>query len=230
MQLTAVLLARVALFVESVDLNPRGQAFYPAVIRGLVDHYHFQSFPQKLEDYDEQKGVTLAVGTSGDKTIDKVVIYSWGLTIDTRSSTSDAEQLLDEALTWSAANLRLTYDRAMIKRKAYLSQITFNSDAPLLSSNPALDSIGKTVSETVSSNLKLPYGFRPIGILLGADPEEQIIPVQRFSIERRERIAFSENKYFSSAPVPTELHLSLLAEYEKSMHNQTLTTQRALSR
>jgi hypothetical protein len=59
MQLAAVLLARVALFVESVDLNPRGEAFYPAVIRGLVDHYHFQSFPQKLEDYDEQKGVTL---------------------------------------------------------------------------------------------------------------------------------------------------------------------------
>jgi hypothetical protein len=229
MQLAAVLLARVAFFVESVDLNPRGQAFYPAVIRGLVDHYHFQSFPQKLEDYDEQKGVTLAVGMSGDRTIDKVVIYSWGITIDTRSSTSDAEQLLDEALTWGAANLRLTYEHAMIKRKAYLSQVTFNSDAALLPTNPSLSAIEKAMSETVSESLKLSYKFKPIGILLGADPEEQVIPVQRFSIERRERIAFSEGKYFSSAPVPTELHLGLLAEYEKAMRNYTLTPQRSLS-
>jgi hypothetical protein len=232
MQLSAVLLARVAFFVESVDLNPRGQAFYPAVIRGLVEHYQFQSFPQKLEDYDEQKGVTLAVGRSGDRTIDKVVIYSWGLTIDTTSSTSDAEQLLDEALRWSAANLRLTYDRAMIKRKAYLSQVTFYSDAALLPLNPLFDGIAKTVSDTVTSNLKLPYRFRPVGILLGADPEEQVIPVQRFSIERRERIAFSENKYFSSAPIPTELHLRLLDEYEKAMRDQplTATAQQASSR
>jgi len=216
MQLSAVLLARVAFFVESVDLNSHGQAFYPAVIRGLVERYHFQSFPQKIEDYDEQKGVTLAVGTSGDRTIDKVVIYNWGLTIDTRSSTSEAEQLLDEALMWGAANLRLTYNRAMIKRKAYLSQITFNSDAVLLPLNSDLGNIEKAVSEAVSSNLKLRYKFKPVGIMLGADPEEQVIPVQRFSIERRERIAFSENKYFSSAPIPTDLHLSLLAEYERA--------------
>jgi hypothetical protein len=215
MQLSAVLIARVIFFVESVDLNPRGEAFYPDVIRALVERYHFQSFPQKVEDFDELKGVTLTVGKFGNKTIEKVVIYNWGVTLETTSSTGDAEQLLDEALAWGAANLHLHYDREKIKRKGYVSHLTFYSDAPLLSLNPVLSSAGETISKAVSANLKLPYVFQPSGILIGIDPEEQRIPVQRFSIERREGVGFSENKYFSAAPISTEVHLDLLANFEK---------------
>src|SRR6266852_1851338 len=105
MELSAVLLARVIFFVESVDLNPRGAAFYPDIIRGLVERYNFQSYPEKVEDFDEQKGVTLTLGRLGDRTIDKVVIYNWGLTLDTTSSTDDAETLLDEALVWATNSL-----------------------------------------------------------------------------------------------------------------------------
>jgi hypothetical protein len=102
----------------------------------------------------------------------------------------------------------------MVKRKAYVSHLTFYSDARLLSLNPVLNGIGETMSKAVSANMQLAYKFQPTGILTGIDPEEQIVPVQRFSIERRERIAFSENKYFSAAPVSTELHLSLLLMIE----------------
>jgi hypothetical protein len=217
MKLAAVILARVVFFVESVDLNPRGAAYYPDVIKGLVERYRFQSYPQKLEDFDEQKGVTLAVGKIGQTTIDKVVIYNWGLFLETTSSTTEAERLLNDALVWGVQALNLRYEPAMIKRKAYVSHITFYSDAPLLSLNPILDAVGEKISKVVSASLKLPYVFHPTGILLGIDPEEQRIPVQRFSIERREGAGFSENKYFSAAPVPTDLHLDLVAECEKAL-------------
>jgi hypothetical protein len=216
MELSAVLLARVIFFVESVDLNPRGEAYYPDVIKALVERYQFQSFPQKFEDFDEAKGVTLAGGRIGNRNVDKVVIYNWGLTLETTTSTADAEQILDEALTWGAQNLHLHYERAMIKRKAYVSHITFYSNVPLLSLNPALSSTADAISKAVAATLKLQYAFQPTGILIGLDPEEQRIPVQRFSIERRDGIAFRENKYFSAAPVPTDLHLRFVEEFEKS--------------
>lgn len=222
MQLSAVLLARVAFFVESVDLNPRGAAYYPDVVSALVHRYGFLVYPQKPEDFNEQKGVTLASGKLGDKVIAQVVIYNWGITLDTTSSTEEAEELLEEALAWSVQNLRLTYNKAMIKRKAYVSQLTFYSEKPLLSINPVLEAVGQKIGKEVTRNLDLPYTFEPRAILLGVDPQSLKIPIQVFSIERREGIAFSEGKYFSAAPVPTKVHLDVLSEFEKAVAGRTM--------
>jgi hypothetical protein len=216
MKLSAVLLARVVFFVESVELNPRGSAYYPDIVKGLVERYGFKKFPEKFEDFDEQKGVTLLSGRHGNKTVERVIINSWGLTLDTTSSTRESEELLVEALTWGAEHLKLHFNPDMIKRKAYVSQVIFYSDAPLLSINPILDVVGDRISKEVSNNLKLPYVFQPRGISLGIDPEVQRIPVQVFSIERREGVAFSEDKYWSAAPVSTDTHLALIEEFERA--------------
>lgn len=222
MQLSAVVLARVIYFIESIDLNPRGQAYYPDVIRSLVERYRFLGFPQKLEDFDETKGVTLTSGRFENRNVDKVVIYNWGLTLENTASTTDAEQLLDEALTWATQNLHLRYESSMIKRKAYVSHITFYSESSsLMSMNHALKAAADAISKSVLQHLKLPYTFEPSGVLVGIDPEEQRIPVQRFTIERRDGIAFRENKYFSAAPVPTDLHLRVVEDFEKAILAQT---------
>lgn len=216
MKLSAVLLARVIFFVESVELNPRGTAYYPDIAKALVERYGFKKFPEKFEDFDEQKGVVFSGGKYGDRTIERLTINNWGLNLDTTSSTRDSEELLVEALTWGAEHLRLHYNPDMVKRKAYVSHIIFYSEVPLLSLNPALDVVAKRVSKEVTNNLKLPSVFQPRGISLGLDPAEQRIPVQHFSIERREGVAFSENKYWSAAPVATDVHLALIEEFEQA--------------
>jgi hypothetical protein len=38
--------------------------------------------------------------------------------------------------------------------------------------------------------------------------------IASFSITRRAEARFSENKYFSEAPLPTDLHLKLLEQFE----------------
>jgi hypothetical protein len=42
----------------------------------------------------------------------------------------------------------------------------------------------------------------------------QIAP---FSIARRAEARFSEDKYYSEAPLPTDMHISLLEEFEESI-------------
>jgi hypothetical protein len=214
MRLAAIVLARTIFFVESIELNPRGAAYYPDLVAGFVERYQFKSFPQKLEDFDETKGIVLAGGKLGDKTIDRVTIYNWGLTLDTTSSTLDSEELLIEGLTWATKNLRLTFSPEMIKRKSHVSQIVFYSDAPLLSLNPVFDVVGRLIGKEVFSNLRLPYEFQPNAIRLGIDPEQQRIPIQTFTLERREGAAYSENKYFSAAPLQTNAHFAVIEEFE----------------
>jgi hypothetical protein len=220
MKLSAVLLARVIFFIESVELNPRGAAYYPDIVKGLVERYGFQKFPEKFEDFDEQKGVVFSSGRLGKRTVEKVTIHNWGLTLDTTSSTRDSEELLIEALTWSAEHLKLHYNPDLVKRKAYVSHVIFYSDAPLLSMNPVLDVVANRISKEVTDNLKFPYVFHPRGISLSIDPAEQRIPIQAFSIERREGIAFAENKYWSAAPVSTDTHIALIEEFERAAQRQ----------
>jgi hypothetical protein len=38
-----------------------------------------------------------------------------------------------------------------------------------------------------------------------------------FSIERRAEVPFRDNKYFSSAPLPTQDHVAILQEIEKAL-------------
>ncbi len=226
MQLSAVLLARVLLFIESNDLNPRGAAFYPDIIRGLAQRYNFQKYPQKFEDLDESKGVDFELGKIDGHTIQKVTIYSYGIALETTSSTRDSETLLQDALQWASKTLGLNYQPEMVKRKVYTSQVTFYSKVPLLFIDPILQDIRVTVSKLVSENLKLECIYEPSGILLSMDPETQRIPAPAFTVERRVATAFSENKYFSSAPLPTEVHLALLEQYEKHMTAHVTVTPR----
>jgi hypothetical protein len=217
MELSAVLLARVFYFFESSDLNPRGAVYFPDLVRALVEKYGFQKFPQKLEEMDESKGIEFATGKIGKKTIEKVSIYTNGIAVDTRSSTKDSEEILLEALVWGTGKMGLKYRPEMLLRKAYISQVTFHSDSPLLDLCPEMDDITKRLNKIVSGNMRLESNFGPSGFRIMLDPESQRIPIAGFILERRQGAAYAENKYFSAAPLETDTHLSFLEEFEKSI-------------
>jgi hypothetical protein len=86
--------------------------------------------------------------------------------------------------------------------------------------NPIFKTVSERLSTIVSENLRLPAAMGPTGISWGLDPAEQRIPVHAFTIERRQGAAFAEEKYFSSAPLPTDEHFALVEEFEKSVLKQ----------
>lgn len=215
MQLSSVLLARAFLFLESNDLNPHGEVFFPDVIRALVERYRFQKVPQQLGDLDENKGVEFLLGFSENTTIDKAVLYAKGISLDTRATTQQSEAILEEILTWASEKFGLHYRREMVLRRGYVSNLAFYTDVPILSTNPILDDFAQRVGNIVSGNLKLDCIYEPSTVMISMDPESQRIPAAPFSIERRVGTAFSENKYFSAAPLHTDVHIKLLEEYER---------------
>jgi hypothetical protein len=213
-QLSAVILARTLGYIETFDLNPRGKVFFPEVVPEIVRRYSFQKFPKTLEDFDESKGVEFLEGKSGDTVIAKAVIFSTLLVVDTRSSTDDSKNILEDILTWTAEKFGFNYRPGMIKRFAYVSDLSFYSDAPLLSVSPALTNLAEKTSKLLSGIWQEPVHYEPINLIVGHDPMSRKYGVAPFSIARRAEARFSENKYFSEAPLPTDMHLSMLEEFE----------------
>ena len=217
MELASVVLARAIAWVEPIDLNPRGAVFYPELAKALVARYGFQKFPQKLEDFDEAKGVTFGAGRLGDTVIEQLIIYAYGIVLDTRVSTQESRRLLEEAFEWGHKELGLVYKPDMVKRWQYASQVTFRSTAPMMGTDSAISrlatSIAKSVADTTGENLKYDLAILSVDY----DQLTRKHPLGRFSIQRRDNTPFSENKYFSDAPLATDIHRRLLEQFEKDL-------------
>jgi hypothetical protein len=215
MKLVAITKARALAMIELDELNIGGKVRFVDCITPLVNRYGFAVFPQKQEDFDlEGKGVRFESGKSGDLTIDSLVIYNGALYIDTFSSTIDSQKILTEMLEWGRDALGLSYKDGMIKKWAYISNIIFYTDFPILASfsKPLHKLAQKTsqVTEKLFGGLK----YQPLSISIGHDPSVRKHGIASLVIQHRVNTLIAENKYFSEAPLPTDLHIKFLKEFE----------------
>lgn len=217
MKLSAILLARVLGYIEVFDLSPRGDLFLPDLIPEIVKKYDFQKFPKSLEEMDESKGIEFHEGKVGDKAINKFVIWNTLLVVETRSSTDDSQKILEEMLIWGAEKFGLNYKRGMIKRFAYVSDLTFYSDYSFLGVSSGVTNLAAKTSKVLSEIWQEPIQYEPLNISVGHDPMARKNGIAPFSIARRAESRFSDNKYFSEAPLPTDIHIKFLEEFEKEL-------------
>lgn len=215
LQLASVILARALAYVESFDLNPRGKIFYPELVQGLVERYKFQKFPKGTEDFDEAKGVVFEDGKFGSKVIYKFTIFNTLLALETRSNTTDSQKLIEDILVWAAKKFDLVYAPEMIKHFGYISDLTFYSDVPILDAacQPLVDLAAKTAA-ALSDIHKEPFIYYPANLAVGHDPLARKNGIAPFTITHRAEARYSENKYFSEAPLPTDTHIALLEDFE----------------
>jgi hypothetical protein len=180
----------------------------------IVDRYQFSSFPQKIEDFDLDKGLKFGSGKAGDSVIDSLVIFDGAMFLDTLSSTDDSREILFGMLEWGREALGLSYTSDTIRKWGFISQLVFYTDFPLLSSisSPLQKLAQKTSNETEKffSGLK----YEPMSIAIGHDPNVRKHGIAGLTIQHRVNTLFSENKYFSEAPLPTDLHIKFLQEFE----------------
>jgi len=213
---SAVLLARTLAYIETNDLNQKGKLFVPDLIKALAERYKFEKLP-KFEERQE-KGLVFEDGKIGNKVIAKLTFFESLIALESRSNTSDSKQLIEELLLWAAAKFDLNYTPGSIKRFAYVSGISFYSDAPLLSggSQPISDLAAKT-AEAVSEIWQEPVQYYPAQIVVAHDPLARKNGIAHFMITHRLETRFSENKYYSEAPLSTEMHLKFLEQYERDV-------------
>jgi hypothetical protein len=208
---------RVLGFIETADLNKSGRVYLPNVINGLLNRFQFQKWPQKFEEMDEAKGIEFLEGLWDGTPVSKLTIYNSGFLVETQVSTAESERILEEALLWGAGQWGLSYQPGDIKRKRYVSDLTFNTDTPLLDAFAPFRELTSAVAEHASRIVEKPIPY--FGSRLDAEIEHHPLnmPITPFSIQRRADTPMSENKYFSEAPLPTDIHVSLLEKFDRAV-------------
>ena len=87
------------------------------------------------------------------------------------------------------------------------------TDKSLNTLNPKLENFTKRLTSLIVGHGHHPIAFEISGITFWTDPSV-INPPGPFRFERTIDIPFSENRYYSAAPLQTNVHLEMLTELE----------------
>lgn len=215
MQLASVSKARALAIIELDELNVGGKVRFGDCVGPLIERYRFLKFPTKPEEFDlNDKGVRFESGKAGDLTIDSLVIYNGAIYIDTFSSTADSRRILIEMLEWGREAFGLSYEEGMLRKWGYISHLIFYTNFPILASfSTPLEKLAQKTSK-ITGELFDGLQYQSMGITIGHDPNVRKNGIASLIIQHRINSLFSENKYFSEAPLPTDLHIKFLEEFE----------------
>ena len=205
--------ARAIWLVDARDLNPHGIDIQP-ILTAIRDRYSFQTFPGTPEEADETspKGIVFMNGYftvgSARHTIVKATIFGDGIVVDSALSTDFSESFLADVLTFLSTQFGLTYRPDMVYTKIYTSELIVRTDKDL----DHLFAPLATIKERL--NLLSEHRFEPAGFLFNIDPQKTTARPAPFRFEREVGKAFSQRRYYSSAPLRTIQHEELLGQLE----------------
>jgi hypothetical protein len=130
----------------------------------------------------------------------------------THSSTHDTDAFLLDVLRSAAEEFGLYFDPTIIRSKIYLSEITVRMEQSLRTLNPKLARFAERLSMIHGHKCAGP--FEVGGISFWADTSMAALKFAPFLLERKLNAPFSENRYYSKAPLHTDEHVRLLEDFE----------------
>lgn len=214
MKLLSVNLARSIWLGNVSDFNPRGMSLYSILFPFLMNTYKFRK-PPPVGSADLIKGVVFGDGeftvNNSDHPIGiNITFYNDGIIAETGASTDLSDAFLEDVFNRFSEIFKMPHYQEVIKKMVYLSQVYVTTNKSLEVINPKLKQISQYLSDNVERG---GMDFQVSGIIVMPDQLDKVSPAP-FRLERAVTVPFSENRYFSAAPLPTSKHLELLDKLE----------------
>jgi hypothetical protein len=218
MKLSAIVIGRALAFIDINEILSGGNIYLPDVVKILVTEFDFQKVPTKPEEFNLADGVEFKLGRNKTVVIERLVIYYGLILLETKSTTEVSQQVLLEIFRVAFGKMSMSFSEELIKRWAFISFLTFYTDFPLLArySDP-LKALAQKTTKAVSEIFKEDLEYEPLEIKIGHNTNSRKNDIASFLIQYRAGTRFSENKYYSEAPLPTDVHWKFLEEFEKDV-------------
>jgi hypothetical protein len=213
-----IISAKSSWFMDVRKLNPRGRNLYKVIIPQLLQWYGFTA---PKEPFDENAGVQFVNGEfspsedgrNGDLTGVSVTVYFNGLLAQTSTSTEESDRFIGQALARLFKEGIIDFDLSFVKSRRYQSELVVRSERPI--KLPGLQKFCSTLTSMAypESNESM---FETSGIIFDTDVETLGLNRKRpqFTLERKIDVPWSENLYYSQAPLQTQQHINALDELE----------------
>jgi hypothetical protein len=216
MELLAVRTARFIAYLNAEELNPKGRPIAHDFFPKFVERYEFIKRPSTAEEIldPQNKGVIFEQGKLDDIGINKVTLFDTAVAIETSASTDASENVFYDILKWGAETFELSNRPDLVTRKSYVSELVFTSETSLPAINPGLQTLASRITELVGSYIGHSEPFEVTGITISFDPTQSKQLWTPFQVYRLAETPFSQNKYYSGAPLKTSDHIAIIEQFE----------------
>ena len=225
MRLINTEIGRVVRLIPMEEIRPLGWVHPPSAFKMLAERYSFGYSPAMRGTWEEAQkdGLKFQLGKQvhGNRTINvtDLTLYTDGIVVSA-ASTDDAELFLDDLMAWAKEVFGFKdIDRTNTKT-LYLSNLIVE----LESSTDSLLKKFTLLSESLGKLLLTTYGLDAVvqvcGLGLHFDRTITIPAWQtltQFSLDRRINQPYSQNRFFSAAPLRTKDHLAFLETIEATL-------------
>jgi hypothetical protein len=211
MELVAIDTSRIVYLTQL--RRPAGQMYLPDAALKLAQRYSFTKLPSP--DELTREPVAFSMGKFQDVQINEFQIYGDGIIATARAGTEILDAFISDVLRWGEREFGLV-QAAIAKPEKYVeSAILVKSTKDLMLAVAPANDVAEIVNKAIRRHISdVPY--RHAGFVLDSDPAA--FPGRRkplrFVVERRLGVAYSENVFYSVAPLHTKDHLKVLSELE----------------
>lgn len=228
MRLISKLAGTSALRVSPDEAMPPGGIAFPSLIAALRDAYKFTIFPELAQgDIPLVQVAPIGLGfQNGELEIDGVraaisqlQLFLNGIAVSSQS-TDLSDKILDNiiALLDGKFGFRLASSES---QRSYISQIVVHLDQSFEERIPHLRAIQDIIFDAMHPEEDEKPKLTAKRLSFGSQIRTIMNPLQAnlmdFHIERRGGVPFSQNRYFSGAPLSTEEHIAVLEKIEQTL-------------
>jgi hypothetical protein len=205
------------------EVRPLTGAYMPDIFRGVAERYQFTGVPSDIADAIQNgakfahgrllvKGQTVAVTDIG--------IFNDGLIVGAMT-TDLADIILDDFLSWITSMYHLR-ERIILKPRTYTSNLVVEFDKLQNGAITRLENISRKLARALSESRGWNCDIDVQRVAVQTDPLDllpHMMPLTstQFAIERRGGVPYSEGRFWSTAPLRTSEHLTLLESIEEDL-------------
>ncbi len=215
MKLVSVTSARAIWLFDTFRMNPRGLS-NDVLIKGVTQRYSFSKSPSNMLDLEDNalvfdQGQFLT--EDGKSIYVSLKVYSDGFVGITSSSTQHATEFLTD-LGLYIVSLGFSFPPQEKIKKGFASVLLVESNIELILVNPDLKRILDFIHSRLVTMDGKPRSYEVSSIGAWSEDVKKGYAPMVFRFERKIGSDFSENLYYTEAPLQTDEHLELLDQLE----------------
>ena len=201
----------------STIVRRAGQIYIPNALANFQQRYNFIEIPETSSYLNPEKGIKFKHGKFEDISIAEISLYPDGIVAHSSAPVEVIERFVDDVVRWTEDALQAEEISSLPSVKLFDSHVIVQSAIEFGSTLQKIEGLGHKISILLDRYgiATKPYTIGGIG-LYNDEPDGGMYKTSKFTFERKADQPFSQNLYFSTAPLRSKDHLELLALLEKA--------------
>lgn len=200
--------------VRMINDRKERSIFPPRLSEAIRQRYNFVEYPKTADQFGSGSALEYKYGYFSEFIVERAAIYNDALFVTSQVHSDQLDLLIDDIISVIESEFSIKLDLSN-SVSLYNSKIEFEMNGGFSDWFNHLGPIVKFMENAARRNGIDVKSYEVGGFSVNGEGDGELKP-GRFLLERRANLPFSDNMFFSEAPLSTAEHFQLIAEISRN--------------